>query len=147
MKKCPILNCGQSMMDRMFVCTRHWQRMPVEMKQRVSETFRQYLAEEISMEDMRRANLEVLSDFQCVPAATLADGPKLITSCCRRCGCQTLLVPKAGQQDRTQLEQTDSGGLVVFAFTAMSGAGFGPQYTRYKVHDCAAAAARMKVPA
>lgn len=129
MRKCPVKGCGCKIADRMFVCNFHWHRLPEEVRNLVSETFREYIAEEISLSQLRQVTNQVLADYHGVSVdevEELDDYRLARVHECHHCG-KTLVCG---------YEEDAKGGYVIIGGVAKPAQGKPAIYTRFSMHAC-----------
>lgn len=150
MKKCPMRNCGVSIADRMFVCGLHWKRIPSPVKDEVIDVFNRYIADEVSLTELRSKTTQILADLQGLRPEEVGQQPKtLAIRCCRRCGRRTVLAECPDGSGRVELDELTAAAkaaagddsYVIIGCVAWPAAGKGRQYARFGPHRCVAAAA------
>lgn len=135
MRRCPIKYCGVAIADRMFVCARHWKQFPQDVRDIVSEAFRRYISEQISLTELRDLTTEVLVVFQGCSPADVEDTP--VAAAVGTCACGRPLVFAANPAGPYPLVEDPDGDTVVIGCVAQKAEGKAAIYTRFSRHWCA----------
>ena len=60
MRTCPFRGCDESLPDSVFACRRHWFQLDRAERNKIWTAYRRYLADVITMEELREAQQQVL---------------------------------------------------------------------------------------
>jgi len=64
MRRCPFESCGISIPEDKYACLRHWRSLSPAQKAEIHAAYRGYLADKVSLTELRRRQQAVLDAVQ-----------------------------------------------------------------------------------
>lgn len=95
MKNCPFNGCDVSIEDRHFACPEHWKRVPRRLKLQLNDMFGSFLAEEITMTELKRFQASVLHRSQ-ITSEQPCEAHALTWGVCPHCKARVVVPLLAG---------------------------------------------------
>jgi hypothetical protein len=138
MKRCPFDGCSARVDDTKFSCSRHWLKVPADVRERLSDAFRSYRSNEISLSEFRLVQAQCVASVDgCVKKPAAAAARPLAWLTCPHCGANVAVPAMGSFAFHTVMELNADGNFVVVGGVAYANDGQWPeQYARFCHHAC-----------